>query len=67
MKLVIVQYDDTVDTSILPKGTVVSVSDGTNTLSNGKVYGIMDAMNPEPTVSPSHIHPLPAGETGPVA
>lgn len=45
MKLLVIKYDDGVDTSILPKGTTVSVSDGgQNTLPNGVVMSSVDML-----------------------
>ncbi len=43
MKLITIGFKDSVDISVLPKGTApVSVSDGTNTLSNGEVVALID-------------------------
>lgn len=54
MKLAIIKFADTADPSQLPKGeTGISMTNGTNTMSDGEVYGWVDA--PDPQIVP-HIH-----------
>lgn len=65
MKLVTVEFDDSVDISILPNGTSpVNISDGTNTLSEGKILALSDVLELESELE-THTHPLPSGESGP--
>lgn len=45
MKLLVVQFEDTVDLSPLPKGTKVTVTGGTTTLTGG-VMASMDILEP---------------------
>jgi len=60
MKLVTVQFPDTVNTSVLPIGkTGITVSDGTNGLSNGTVMSLADVIDP-PTLEGNYtITPVP--------
>lgn len=53
MKLVTVQYPDSVDINVLPKGTIVTVGDGTLSLPSGTVVSLADVQDPEPA---THIH-----------
>lgn len=53
MKLVTVQYPDSIDINVLPKGTVVIVGDGTHNLPNGTVVSLADVQDPEPAI---HTH-----------
>jgi hypothetical protein len=57
MKLITVQYPDSVDIEVLPKGTVVTISDGTNNLSDGTVILLTDAQDAEPTVHTHNVGP----------
>ena len=52
MKLVTVQFDDSVDISVLPKGnTPITVSDGTVTLAGGTIMALSDVIEPvQPTL-----------------
>jgi hypothetical protein len=52
MKLMTIQFPDTVDMTVIPKGTVVTVGDGTSSL-QGKVFAQTDLVD-EPV--PPHIH-----------
>ncbi len=45
MKLLVIQFEDTVDISPLPKGTKVTVTDGTTTLP-GEVMASVDIVEP---------------------
>lgn len=54
MRLLTIQFEDSVDVSSLPKGTTVTVSDGSNTVSDGTVLAVSDVQDPE--VLP-HNHP----------
>ncbi len=48
MKALIIVFDDSVDISVLPKGTVVTVTAGVVSLPNGRVKMVCDAEDPEP-------------------
>ena len=55
MRLLCIQFDDTVDPTLIPKGTTgITVGDGTNTVVEGKVVAWTDAINPEVV---EHTHP----------
>ncbi len=45
MKLLIVQFEDTEDITVLPKGTEVTVGDGTSSLT-GRVKALVDMESP---------------------
>jgi hypothetical protein len=48
MKVMWVEFPDTVDPTVLPKGTEnVTVGNGDNSLANGKVIAWTDAIDPE--------------------
>lgn len=66
MKLLVIQFEDTVDTSPLPKGTQVTVGDGTTTLS-GEVMASVDILEPslEGDYHITPIEPEPAPEPAP--
>lgn len=51
MKLIIVQYDNSVDTSAITSGKTVSVIEGTTELANGKVLATVEAQDP-PVATP---------------
>ena len=55
MKLVIVQYPDSVNISTMIKGSVVSVSSETVTLANGTVMSLADVLDVTSTLVP-HTH-----------
>lgn len=57
MKLVVVEFQDAVDTTILGLGTTVSISDGTNNVQNGTVQARVDMVNPPPPELIPHSHP----------
>lgn len=61
MKIVTIGFEDSIDISVLLKGTPVTVSDGTNTI-EGKLLALIDAYE-KPTVLVLHTHttglPLP--------
>lgn len=61
MKLIIVQFDDTVDVSELPVGTTVAISDGTNSVTGGIVLSTAKVKNNGTTI---HEHTV-LGTTGP--
>ena len=66
MKLITVQYPDSVDISKLVKGAKVTVSDGINSL-DGEILVISDVQDSVPVLVP-HTHPVTtAGATGPAA
>ncbi len=48
MKVLIIKFDDPVNISVLPKGTVVTVSSGPISLLNGSVRVLCDVQDPEP-------------------
>lgn len=64
MKLITVQFADSVDTDVLAAGTTgISVSNGTATLSNGVVLAkseVYEAAAPNPVLVP-HTHPVIGG------
>ena len=65
MKLVTVQFNDSVDISVLAKGTTgISVTDGTNTLENGIIRILSDVSEPEPEIV-QHTHPAAIGPATP--
>lgn len=53
MKLVTIQYPDSVNIQTLPKGTLVTVTDGTTNLPNGVVMSHADVLDAE-VVDHSH-------------
>ena len=64
MKFIIVQCEETVDITVIPKGTAVTVADGTNTL-NGEIAGSLDYVEPDPPPVVPHIHDVSSvGVTG---
>lgn len=58
MKLVIVEYPDSVNIQALPKGTIVTVTDGTTSLPNGSIMSLADVQDPEPA---PHTHAASIG------
>lgn len=68
MKLLVIQFEDTVDISPLPKGTQVTVGDGTTTLS-GEVMASVDILEPslEGDYHITSIEPEPEPEPEPGA
>lgn len=56
MKLITVQFDESVNINSIPKGATVTVSDGTTTLT-GKVMALTDMADPEAVLVP-HTHPV---------
>lgn len=63
MKALTIRFEDSVDISQLPKGTPVTVSDGTIIL-NGTVMILTDIEESEPALVP-HNHPRATVEIGP--
>ena len=61
MKVIIIKFDESVDITFLPKGTTVSVTDGTNTLNNGIVLTLIDILESEPILLP-HSHSAEIGQ-----
>lgn len=60
MKLMVIRFPDSVNTSVLPVGTEpVTVSDGTNTVAGGEILALTVILEPV------HVHTVPSGETGP--
>lgn len=65
MKILAVEFPEGTVVTI-PKGATVQISDGTTTMSNGKLAYIIDAAEEE-VVVPAHTHPIAyevTGETG---
>lgn len=48
MKLIVVKYDESVDISVIAKGSDVSITDGTTVLTDGKVFGKLDLVDEDP-------------------
>ena len=48
MKLVTVQFPEATDIDIIPKGTEgIAISDGTNSISGGRIMALVDITDPE--------------------
>lgn len=64
MKLITVQFPDSTDITIIPKGMGgITVSDGTNNISGGEIMALTDMVEPE--LIP-HIHPATTNVGPPV-
>jgi len=57
MKLIVVQFDDAVDVSVIPKGSTVSINGNSTTLQGGVVRMLVDGLDAPPDLT-AHIHPI---------